>query len=440
MAGTLRRGLRWLAIAVGGLLMVLVLAWSVSRLWPMPPDQMRALALMHEGAPAEGRNGYALLWTLDRDGMDGAARAQALALDAEQWRLRAKLEDGTAALRGRVHLDPQGRCPGRGRGCLAAVRADPERFARAHAGHDRLHERVAALGGFDHFTGPWVHDVAALMPPFPVYTSMVDPAAGHALAYVQGDIDGGLHGLCSGMVAGRKLLGGSDSLLGSMVGASLIEINGNVLGDVLAELRAEVVLPAACEDALKPMQASEMSLCRPLQGELALSAMAQQASLREARWTGLLFDTRRSLSRIASQQSWACDPALQDLLAEDHPIPAPPRLERGVDCFANAIGCILADIAGPGYLPYGGRSQDAAAMVRLLGAQRWLRFQSQAPAMALRELPAMLRSATRTPSVSEDGRWLQLPRHGGDPHDPQQSLLRVPLFPAAVGVAQPGSD
>lgn len=79
---------------------------------------------------------------------------------------------------------------------------------------------------------------------------------------------------------------------------------------------------------------------------------------------------------------------------------------------ANPLGCTLSAIAGPSYAPYAARSQDTAAMIRLLGAQRWLRLQPGPADEALARLPAQWRSDARTPEVSTDGRYLQLLRRG----------------------------
>ncbi|MDA4543853.1 hypothetical protein NY997_23120, partial [Escherichia coli] len=63
----------------------------------------------------------------------------------------------------------------------------------------------------------------------------------------------------------------------------------------------------------------------------------------------------------------------------------------------------MTDIAAPIYPAYSSRTQDAAAMLRLLGAQRWLRQQAGDPVDALQRLPAQFRSPVRTPRLSADG-------------------------------------
>ncbi|MNN64080.1 hypothetical protein D3C81_1795030 [compost metagenome] len=93
---------------------------------------------------------------------------------------------------------------------------------------------------------------------------------------------------------------------------------------------------------------------------------------------------------------------------------------------ANPLGCTLSAIAGPHYAPYAARSQDTAAMIRLLGAQRWLRQQPGPPADALARLPAQWRSDARTPTLSADGRYVRVLRRG-PARESEGPYLSMPL-------------
>jgi len=91
------------------------------------------------------------------------------------------------------------------------------------------------------------------------------------------------------------------------------------------------------------------------------------------------------------------------------------------------MGCVLTDIAGPVYPAYASRPQDAAAMVRLIGAQRWLRQQAEDPVDALQHLPDRFRSPVRAPQLSADGRRLQVPRRSPARSSDESPWLSVPL-------------
>jgi hypothetical protein len=67
-------------------------------------------------------------------------------------------------------------------------------------------------------------------------------------------------------------------------------------------------------------------------------------------------------------------------------------------------------------------------MLRLVAAQRWLRQQADPPAQALPRLPASMRSSARTPVLSPDGRWLQIPRRAtARPDEGITAMLQVPM-------------
>ena len=79
-----------------------------------------------------------------------------------------------------------------------------------------------------------------------------------------------------------------------------------------------------------------------------------------------------------------------------------------------------------------------AAMLRLLGAQRWLRQQPGDPVDALQRLPAQFASPVRVPRLSADGRHLQVPRRSPSRSNDESPWLSVPLQaePASTALAR----
>ena len=72
--------------------------------------------------------------------------------------------------------------------------------------------------------------------PMPAYGLVIDATSARALAYVQGDIDGALRGSCRGLQLGRRLVTGGSYLVESIIGASLVQANAQLLADMLVEL------------------------------------------------------------------------------------------------------------------------------------------------------------------------------------------------------------
>lgn len=188
---------------------------------------------------------------------------------------------------------------------------------------------------------------------------------------------------------------------------------------------------------MQPLRAEEQSLCRAMQGEYAMSRAAIESSAREFGGV-LVLDRRSTLARVAGNLGWACGAAATAALEADRPLPlqAPPQRDFG--CLSNVMGCVLTEIAAPVYPAYSSRPQDAAAMVRLLGAQRWLRQQTDDPVHALQRLPAQFRSPVRSPQLSADGHHLQVPRRSPARSADENPWLTVPLQaePASAALAR----
>ncbi|WMJ70037.1 hypothetical protein [Stenotrophomonas sp. 24(2023)] len=415
--------------------LLLVLGGAVLRFWPVPAVQRQALAALQAPAPVQGPDGSALLWSLGYDGADEAGRERLLAGAVARWEQQPPgSRDGVFAVGPPlVHLAmPAGsRCASRGEGCLAQVRADPGRFAAAHQGHEALHARVARLADHGAFLQPFSTGPGDVTTALPELLPLLDPPAAHALAFVHGDTPAALQGACQGILAGRRLVHGSDMLVVSMVGAAMVETNAHLLAEMLVELPAALALPAACQAALQPMAVDEQDICPAMRGEFAQVSAALDVPGVQLRWGWPVFDGPRTRLRRAPYYAWACGAPARRALAEDQPLPVPAAPRRGLACLANAQGCTLADMGSAALQPYAARSQDAAAMLRLVATQRWLRQQPGAPAQALAALPAALRSSTRVPVVSADGQRLEVARRSPAVLDRAGPVLSVPLVPAS---------
>nr|WP_219627004.1 hypothetical protein [Stenotrophomonas maltophilia] len=421
------RGLGW---ALAGLLVLAIVVWCASRMWPVPESRLQAQQRLQARLPADGRNGFALLWTLAFDDLDPGQRDQALARDVQRWEADPHGNGGARPQLAEDHVELQSRpsasCGPTASDCLAQVRADPQRFVDAHAGHQQLHARLDQLADADHFVSPFRPKGEGILVPMPTYGLVIDATSARALAYVQGDIDGALRGSCRGLQLGRRLVSGGSYLVESIIGASLVQANAQLLADMLVELPADQPLPAECEQAMKPMRAAEQSLCRAMQGEYAMSRAAIETSAQEFGGV-LVLDRSSTLARVAGNLGWACGAAAMTALEADRPLPVPAPPQHDFGCLSNVMGCVLADIAGPAYPAYSSRPQDAAAMVRLIGAQRWLRQQAEDPVDALKRLPAEFRSQVRTPQLSADGRRLQVPRRSAPRSADESPWLSVPM-------------
>ena len=453
--------------ALLGVLGILVLVMVASRLWPASAQQKQARAALEQPVDWPGENAWALLETLNHDGLDMAQR-QAL-VDERARRFVLWTEDDLASSPNDMPLTglPAGtvtRIPqppvlggeavtwensealcssGQAADCLGKVRQAPAAVAAELANRQALLQRVAQLADYGHVRTPYMADVS--MPYLHTLGRLFDPLAAHALAHVQGDSVQAMEGLCRDMGTARMLLARSDSLINAMVGSALLQANGQLLAQVLAELPVGQALPTACAAAAAPLPPQDQGLCLAMRGEYAMSRAAisdsyqhEMASTPGSSW---LLNVDKSLYRSAAYLGQGCLPPVQEQLAQDQPV-VPDTRGRSLwkmECPANAIGCILTGIAGPAYGSYHHRVQDTAAQQRLLAALVWLRQQPGLTAADiarhLQQLPPELVSARRPIILSTDGRALQVqPRYdrkGAEADTPLGVPLPQAWWPAA---------
>ena len=435
---------------VAALLVLLALAvYLVSRASGPSRAEREALALIDAPVVNAGRDGFAALYTVARDvpQAEQAAvlaedmrrfAAMPLALDGSSPPWRSALEDwpGLAA----PHEGDPGWCGLREPGCLERVRAAPQAFAGLLERHATLLERAAALVDWEHFHNPFP---ARLDTPLPAYQSLTWLPTRAAWHFVNGEVDVALAGACSGALQGRRMIEAGDSLIGSMIGAALVQGNAALLAEMLAELPRGQVLPAQCDAAYAlPLPLGD-GVCRTMlaEGRFATGGLRSQIAAGIAagalsqdlpEWGGkLFFDPERTAARGAPKFAWYCGAQARALVAQDRPLrdttPLPTRWSLA--CVSNAVGCVLADIATPAYADYALRLQDADARLRTTAALLWLRQQpGTIDAAALAGLPGGMASPARPFQFDAAAATLGTPLYA-KPRDgePAGGVWRIPL-------------
>lgn len=406
-------------LLAGAALVLLVLAvYLVSRAMGASQAEREALALVDAPAPADGRDGFAALWSLGYD-VPASEQERVLADDVrslaalpppdlsapggirawrsarEEWPRLGQARDGDPAW-----------CGLREAGCIERVRAAPGDYARLLEHHARLLEQAGTLAAYDRFSSPLPPRLDA---PFPEFQGLTRAPTRDAWRFVQGDTDSALAGVCAGVSQGRTLIAAGDSLIGSMIGAALVQGNAALLADMLAELPRDHALPPECTAAFAQPLELEAGVCRALLSEgrwvsagmrtAAVQAPGAASGKEVPSWASrMLFDPERTAARGAPKFAWYCSGQAQALIARDEPLldPTPPPSRWSLACASNPIGCILADIALPAYRDYGMRLQDADARLRTTAALLWLRGRDGAiDEEALAQLPAWMRSPAR---------------------------------------------
>jgi hypothetical protein len=235
-----------------------------------------------------------------------------------------------------------------------------------------------------------------------------------ALQFADGDHAGALDGVCRNAQTWRRLRGTTNSLIGDMALIADADRAIRLFAEMLAASPPDEAIPASCMDAFRPIEAADVDRCAELSTELAVSenVMREISSTKRSYWERasfwLAFDPRQALASRAEEITPYCGEAASHRLLADQPIgpDAVPHPLWRLECVADSIGCILAEIAAPAYVGSDKRLLDYAAHLRLAATLIWLRESPNASAAPLKERfeqrPANLRSAGHVSGIDPD--------------------------------------
>ena len=431
---------RWFGLVVLGVVVVAVSLYTASRLIPIPAEDAAALALIEAPRATTGRNGFAALWSLNHD----VPMTEAKRLLAEDvLRFQASpvwtLEDGTPSRRSVLDARPlldagaygDMLCRVGETGCLQHVRARWDALTPIMASRTAIEARIAALDDYDYFRNPFP---ARPDMPLPPLQPLLQAQTAHAHAFVRGDHEAGLLGVCRNASVARKLVASGDNLIGGAVGIALMNASAQLFVDMLAELPADRPLPDICEDAFRPDGAMAAGICPTMTGEgkfalgnfLSLNATGQPW-YRKLKM-GLFLDQRRTMAMGARRHAWFCSPQAEARVRADMSLgdQAPLYGDWTFSCVANAAGCVLDHVAAPSLAGYAERFQDTEARLRVVAAWRALRGRHDDARSLEQRLDdwQRLHAAGRKIRVSADGDGLEI-----DLFDDRQGRVFALLLP-----------
>ena len=417
-------GLQWIVRGALLLLGAVTLLWAVSRWMPLPVAQQQALALMDQPAHFDGDNAFDALWLLDFDDVPDAARSGLIAEDGRRIAEIANTPLGSAeddatvmapVLRSALGRYPQVAsmdvvCNWSEGDCLERVRQAPAALETALQSQQALLARIAALSAYDHYQNPFVADGRA---PLPALGLLQRSTTAHALAHVQGNSASALAGICNDTRTARMLMSRSDALVTTVFGAAMVRGNVLLLAEILAELPVDQPLPAACEGVFTTPAPEQLSMCTAMRGEFRMVSRAGPDAGQAMSF--LVWDAHKTKAWTAQRLQGACLAESERALANDQALAwqvSPQPLLR-LECVANAMGCVISEIAGPSYVGYTWRLQNAGASLRVAEALLWLRAHPQSGAdEGLAAMPAAVRGQARPLRVDTQGRQLQVALYG----------------------------
>src|SRR5690606_11792590 len=439
----MRRSLVAVSVLVVVLALLGLVAWSAPRVLAPGDEERAALALVEAGpGPSGGRDGFAAAYTVRHDIPESQWQQ---VLEADVRRHAAVAGKGTAwasqlddwpKLERKAEGDPAW-CSLRSSGCLAQVRMGREAYAELLRREARLVERAADLRGYDHFRNPFVPT-----PDMPLATVPATRLATRtAWFFVSGEVDLALADACADIALGRRMLESGDSLISSLVGATMVHRNATLLAQMLAELPRDHPLPGQCGSAVQQPVPVAQGICSAMLDEGRLTIAGIRSLVAEAPsnaakkgvpgWAPFLaFDPRRTTAQMAAGFAWYCGDEARSMVARDQPLRHPPVPPGGLRaCMFNWSGCKLARIDHSSRDGHAMRLQDAAARIDVMATLLWLRGQGgEIDEAALAAVPEGLGLTTRPLHLDREMATLRMPLHAtGSGEDKAGTDWTIPL-------------
>jgi hypothetical protein len=430
---------KWLILLCTLLFLAPVLLWSYQRADGLNERQKQDFALMAMPDEPSGQNAFPVLWLLGYRVPEDDWEA-VIAADVIRWRNRPPSffprhqgDDPMPATMAGERYPQQSItaeqverfCHPNRENCLRKVEQAPARYrSLVNAAAPILH-RLERLREADYYRSPLPYRHDAPQPPLQLG---LWPITGHALAFIEGNVDMAFADACADLAAWRRIARHSDSLFVQRLASSIAGRGyGRFLADMLAEVPADYRLPSSCTEALRAPAEDELSFCRAAVGDYAtLTTTAEQLrkSSEQDGWpawmVSLVYQPEKTRADLAWPLARVCR-ASQGKPRQD----AMPLSRFGAkpfyrwNCIDNLLGCRIAAQGLPDYAGYLPRLVDRMAQLELLASIVWLRDNQQARmavATLLGQRPASLRRSGREVRVSEDGHYLEVEQQVGGPY------------------------
>lgn len=456
----LKETLKWLFLGVAGLALVFVLFAKLSQ-WTTPnASQRETIAFMERDDLPDGRDAFALAWSLSRavpfDEIEAVAAADVeraanwmdqLAPDSPEWETPLKDVDydwqrDTYPALPSLSEDREVFCWTLDMNCLTKVREAPEATAAALARHQRRLERALRFRDSEvlryGFAGGFVNPLLG-------FHDALLPLTSHALNFVQGDQAIAVSETCLDLAAWRRLSTHTDWMIGAMTGTNYAGRGyAGLLADMLSEWPMDQPLPAPCGTALALPLDRELLLCHAIRGEFRMTKQRREdlfeLNRRQAPWydravASVFWHDASTNALWAEMLAPYCRTDRPGAPDHDWPESGPGFLARW-SCVGNLGGCSFVGIAHGGldnFNGYADRMVDFGARLRLVGALAWMRERGNATGaradVLIERLPSGFTTASPPVELSPDGRSLRVAVHDTRWGDWEEAALPEALVP-----------
>lgn len=419
------------------LLVVVAVAWAISRAVYPTEAQRAAIAQLEQQSRYAGENAFALLWTLEHD----VPADQLSAVMAEDIR-RFSEPIGSSERRARssaaqyADLSPSAEdreqfCFPIDEDCLAQVRENLAASSALVERNEKLLDRIEQIHDYEYLRSEFPHHLKAMVPPYRTATMLLTR---RAVDFASGREEEAVAATCRDLASWRRFVPLSDTLTMRSVAMAYALRYGRALAGMLAEWPVDRGLPEPCAEALAAPEPPEISLCETVRGEFAVVAnsIRQLGEPNDQKnWVDLLlerlfFDAEATVGMAAEAFSDHCSEKERERIVADRPA-LPETQNHGMlrfACVGNFAGCVTQSLSWPNHASYRNNVQDYGAQLRVLATLAWMRRhagEGLSPSTLLAERPESLASPAREIEYGPEGKTLRVALYD-DAVDPYWSI------------------
>ncbi len=392
------------------LVLIVLVALYLLLLWTewLPrsiPAGRKAVAIMGEALPKipDQQNAFAEQWLFQYD-IPAADIAGVMSSDVKNFSRPSAVKVYATSASGKYPKFEDTKnllCKPKGEKCLDKIRGQLEDYDKFFGDNEKLSQKAHALTRFTAVQSAFVPGFASPIPNYGIAAQW--QISFSAYLFAKGRQGEAFELICDAANYSRNMAENSYGLFEQLVGLSFYGHDTRLLAEMLSESAGDLVLPASCENAYRPVQLKEFPLCHSMRqenrviqfvmAEIESGNVSDSDLFTDGSWTDKLtilwFNRRATEEQFALRLVRHCS---RDPEAYDPSATAKGKLWNGFtfgQLFFNPIGARLVSIDGSGaeyHVDYHARMNNLRLVqraMRMLLSQRVLTASSKVAAPAL---------------------------------------------------------
>ncbi len=256
------------------LVLILLIGLYLLLLWTewLPqstPAGRKAVAIMGEALPKipDQQNAFAEQWLFQYDIPPGDI-ARVMSADIKRFSQRDAVKVYVSSADGKYPKFEDAKnllCKPKGEKCLDKIRGQLEDYDMFFGDNEKLSQKARALTRFTAVQSQFVPSFSSPMPNYGITAQW--QISFSAYLFAKGRHGEALELVCDAANYSRNVAENSYGLFEQLVGLAFYGHETRLLAEMLSESPDDIVLPASCENAYRPVQLKEFPLCHSMRQE-----------------------------------------------------------------------------------------------------------------------------------------------------------------------------